>query len=167
MTLGPARTGNPSPASLSSGQLQIMAAVDDAVLSWAAGIGAAAERHSELLTVEQLARIDYFDSFPHLAHRVTPWLGDDADEVLVLTSAACYGAYFARIDSSVGDRTVLTVRQTCRRRESEYVPLRRQREFQMREVVMLGSQTEVQAFLRDGQEAIRAIAEGLVAEGVA
>jgi hypothetical protein len=165
MTLGPARTGDRWLTSLSPDQLETVEAVDAAVLSWAAEVGAAAERHSELLTVEQLGRIDYFDSFPHLAHKVTPWLGADADDLLVLTSAACYGAYFARIDSAVEDRTLLTVRQTCRRRETEYVPLRRQREFQMREVVMLGSQAEVQAFLRDGQGAIRAIGDSLGVQG--
>lgn len=155
------------PTSLSADQLELMDAVDAAVLAWAAEVGAAPERHAELLTVDQLSRIDYFDSFPHLAQKVTPWLdGDGAeDDVLVLTSAACYGAYFARIDSVVPDRTLLTLRQTCRRREVEYVPLRRQREFQMREVVMIGSLPEVQGFLAAGREAIGAIAASFGVRG--
>ncbi len=167
MTLGEAHTGARWLTSLSAEQHEIMEAVDAAVLSWATEIGARAERHSELLTVDQLARIEFFDSFPHLAHKVVPWLGEgqDDDDALVLTSAACYGAYFARIDTTVEEPTLLTVRQTCRRREAEYVPLRRQREFQMREVVAIGSQDTVRAFLRDGQEAIRAIGDSFGVEG--
>lgn len=164
MTTALAGTGDRVQSSLSAEQVQMAEAVDAAVLAWAAEAGAAAERHSELLTVEQLSRIDYFDSFPHLAHKVTPWLGESADDVLVLTSAACYGAYFARIGTTIEDPTLLTVRQTCRRNEAEYTPLRRQREFQMREVVMLGSQAAVEAFLRNGQEAIRAISDSLGVE---
>ena len=151
-------------SSLSSEHIQMTEAVDAAVLAWAAKAGASAEHHPELLTVEQLSLIDYFDSFPHLAHRVTPWLSDSADYSLVLTSAACYGIYFSRIGTTVEDPTILTVRQTCRRQETEYTPLRRQREFQMREVVMLGSQGAVEAFLRDGQEAIRTVADSLGVE---
>jgi hypothetical protein len=161
MTGALARASDWAASSLSAEHVQVVDAVDAAVRAWAAAAGAAAEHHSELLTVEQLSRIDYFDSFPHLAHRVTPWLAQSADEVLVLTSAACYGAYFSRIGTTIEDRTLLTVRQTCRRNEVEYTPLRRQREFQMREVVMLGSQAVVEAFLRDGREAIHTIADSL------
>jgi hypothetical protein len=152
-------------ASLSAEQFRIAESVDAQVLEWAARVGAPAERHAELLPVENLARIDYFDSFPQLAHRVTPWLDEPTEDVLVLTSAACYGAYFARIDTTVEDPTLLTVRQTCRRREVEYVPLRRQREFQMREVVMIGGQEAVETFLSEGREAIRAIAAALDVTG--
>ncbi|MEH0927106.1 hypothetical protein [Micromonospora sp. CPCC 205558] len=150
--------------SLSAEQFRIVESVDAQVLEWANRIGAPAERHAELLTVEDLSRIDYFDSFPQLAHRVTPWL-DEPDDDLVLTSAACYGAYFSRVGSTVDNRTLLTVRQTCRRREVAYTPLRRQREFQMREVVMIGGRVEVQEFLDEGREAIRAIAASLGASG--
>ncbi|MFF0723831.1 hypothetical protein [Streptomyces sp. NPDC004134] len=139
--------------------------MDAMVLEWAARIGAPAERHAELLTVADLSRIDYFDSFPQLAHRVTPWLDNPGDDDLVLTSASCYGAYFSRAWSTVGDRTLLTVRQTCRRRERAYTPLRRQREFQMREVVMIGGQAEVRAFLDEGREAIGDIAASLGTTG--
>ncbi|MFJ5233201.1 hypothetical protein ACIQBJ_25320 [Kitasatospora sp. NPDC088391] len=151
--------------SLSAEQFAIAEAVDAQVLDWAAAMGAPAERHAELLTVEDLTRIDYFDSFPQLVHRVTPWLDGAEDDQLVLTSAACYGAYFSRIGTTVENRTLLTVRQTCRRREVAYTPLRRQREFQMREVVMIGAQAEVQEFLDEGRKAIRAIAESFGVAG--
>jgi hypothetical protein len=152
--------------SLTGEQTAVLDRVDAAVLAWAEGMGAEAERHPELFTVRQLELVDYFDSFPHLAHRVRPWAtgeGDDAD--LVLMSATCYGAYFAREGTEAGEHTVLTLRQTCRRREKEYVPLRRQREFQMREVVMIGSQENVESFLAEGAEEVRRIASGMGVTG--
>lgn len=165
MTRGQAVSAGRGLTSLSAEQFRIVESVDAQVLEWAGRIGAPAERHAELLTVKDLSRIDYFDSFPQLAHRVTPWLDEPGDDELVLTSAACYGAYFSRVGSTIEGRTLLTLRQTCRRREVEYTPLRRQREFQMREVVMIGGQAEVQAFLDEGREAIRDIAASLGAAG--
>lgn len=162
---GSKRTGEDNSMSLSASQLELAERVDAEVLSWAAQHGARAERHDELLTVTDLERIDYFDSFPQLAHRVTPWLADAPDEVLVLTSAACYGSYFARSATVLDDGTLLTVRQTCRRREEEYHPLRRRREFQMRELVMLGSQEEVQAFLAGGHDVIQRVADSTGVSG--
>jgi hypothetical protein len=148
--------------SLSGPAMTVLSEVDAAVLAWAARLGAAAERHPELFGVEQLASIDYFDSFPHLAHRVTAWLDEPEDgsapESLVLTSAACYGVYFARAGGEVGELDLVTVRQTCRRQEEEYQPLRRQREFQMREVVAMGSGPAVEDFLRSGQEFVAGLA---------
>ena len=146
--------------SLTSEDAAVVDRVDAAVLECAAEQGATVERHPELFTVSQLARIDYFDSFPHLAHRVTPWLQEQrGDEELVLTSAACYGVYFARVGAVVDDLDVVTVRQTCRRRENEYRPRRRQREFQMREIVALGTEPAVETFLREGMAAVRRIAD--------
>ncbi len=151
----------------------ILGDVDAAVLTWAAANGALAERHAELLRVGDLQRIDYFDSFPHLAHSVTPWLRNGATpggeevaggtaaepaEEFVLTSAACYGAYFSRAHSVIDALTRLTVRQTCRRREVRYEPLRRQREFQMREVVAIGPKDEVEAFLSRGIDFVDSLA---------
>ena len=159
MTGGPATDGRRDGLfSLSGAQTAVLNRVDAAVLAWAAEAGAAEELHPELLTVPRLELVDYLDSFPHLAHRVGPWLADEGDADLVLTSAACYGAYFARIGAAVADRTVLTVRQTCRRREAEYTPLRRQREFQMREVVAVGTEEAVREHLREGMAAVRRIA---------
>jgi hypothetical protein len=160
VTAGPAAGGGDGLFSLTGEHAAVVDRVDAMVLEWAAEQGAAAERHPELFTVSQLARIDYFDSFPHLAHRVTPWLPEQSgEEDLVLTSAACYGVYFARTGTVVNDPVKVTVRQTCRRREDEYQPRRRQREFQMREVVVLGTDRSVETFLRDGMAAVRRIAD--------
>lgn len=148
--------------SLTGEAMAVLSEVDTAVLAWAVDRGAAPELHSELVTTDQLAAIDYFDSFPHLAHRVNSWLDEPEDgsaaEPLVLTSAACYGVYFARAGGGVGELELVTVRQTCRRQEHEYQPLRRQREFQMREVVAMGTGPAVEDFLRSGQEFVAGLA---------
>lgn len=142
--------------SLSGRAAAILDEEDAAVLEWAAERGAEAERHAELIGADQIDRIDYFDSFPHLAHRVTAWLPELSDgPELVLTSAACYGVYFARYDSEIGDLEVVTVRQTCRRLEEEYEPMRRHREFQMREVVALGTDELVEVLPPAGQDVCR------------
>lgn len=149
--------------SLTGEAMAVLSEVDDAVLGWAAARGATPELHPELFSIDQLGAIDYFDSFPHLAHRVTSWLDEPEDgsapESLVLTSAACYGVYFARAGGEVADLELVTVRQTCRRQEEEYHPLRRQREFQMREVVAMGAGPAVEDFLRSGQEFVAGLAE--------
>jgi len=160
MTTWQAAVGRQGLFSLTGEDVAVLDRVDAAVLEWATKQGASVERHSELLTVEQLACVDYFDSFPQLAHRVTPWLQEQpGGEELVLTSAACYGVYFARAGSAIGDFEVVTVRQTCRRQENEYQPRRRQREFQMREVVTLGTEQSVETFLQEGLAVVRGLAE--------
>jgi len=135
--------------------------VDARVVAWARQLGAAPEHNSELLEREDLQRIDYFDSFPHLAHRVEPHLQDGDDEALYLTSAGCYGVYFRRRATQRPEREIVTVRVTCRRREERYEPLRRQREFQMREVVAIGTADEVEAHLLSGAEFMSALAADL------
>jgi SAM-dependent methyltransferase len=119
--------------SIDGSELAAREDVDARVVAWARQLGAAPEHNSELLEREDLHRIDYFDSFPHLAHR-------------------CYGVYFRRRETKRPQREIVTVRVTCRRREERYEPLRRQREFQMREVVAIGTADEVEAHLRSGAE---------------
>lgn len=145
--------------SLDADQAEVLDRVDADVVAWARSVGARPERHSELIPASTLELVDYFDSFPHLAHRVTPWMDDRPEpEALVATSAACYGAYFARRDTVRPDLELLTVRQVCRRREDHYVPLRRQREFQMREVVAIGAREPVEDFLRTGRRFVADLA---------
>jgi hypothetical protein len=153
------REGSDGLFSLSSRNVSLCEEVDRRVVEWARSLGSHPERNSELLRRCDLDRISYFDSFPHLAHRVTPELESDGEEEHFLTSAACYGAYFARLSSELPDRELVTVLATCRRREADYEPLRRQREFQMREVVAIGDPAWVEDLLEQGAE----FAQGLAA----
>jgi len=130
--------------------LELREEIDAEVVAWARSRGARPENNAELLQREDLERIDYFDSFPHLVHCVKPYLDGEPDEELYLTSAACYAVYFRRAGALIPVLELVTVRATCRRREQEYARLRRQREFQMREVVAIGSADEVEHHLERG-----------------
>ncbi|MGW4365654.1 hypothetical protein ACWEKT_08415 [Nocardia takedensis] len=144
--------------SLDAAHLDLLDEVDRRITDWARTLGARPERHAELHTRRDLNSIGYFESFPHLAHRVGPVLDTDPSEELYLTSAACYGVYFARVESGLVGEQVVTVRHTCRRRESEYRILRRQREFQMREVVVLGEAARVADLVEQGVVFMSALA---------
>jgi hypothetical protein len=134
--------------------------IDERIVAWARELGAAPEHNSEMLRPEDLEGIDYFNSFPHLTHRVEPYLRDD-DATLYLTSAGCYGVYFRRRATDRPRLEIVTVRVTCRRREERYEPLRRQREFQMREVVALGTAEEVEGHLHEGARFMAALSAEL------
>lgn len=145
--------------SASDRELALCEKIDAKALQWARSLRARCERHAELRRREDLERISYFESFPHLAHRVTPVMAEEGEtNEFFLTSAACYGAYFSRQGETISTDEILTVRATCRRREREYEPLRRQREFQMREVVAIGSTEHVERLLDQGREFILGLA---------
>lgn len=122
------------------------------------------------LAAADLARIDYFRSFPHLA--TFPVCLDGAEENLarftagepvdadghvavgalapidsVLTPAACYHLYGHLRGRHLDQATCFTTRATCFRREAEYRPLERQWSFTMRELICLGGAEKTQAFV--------------------
>lgn len=136
--------------------------------------GATEVMYPTLIGAAQLARLDYFKSFPHLctfacnldrdadnlsAFARGPGLGADGGVALtrldpvtqVLTPAACYHIYVDRAGETLPGFTAITTRNTCFRRESHYLPLERQWSFGMREVVGLGTADEVKAFLDRGR----------------
>jgi hypothetical protein len=156
--------------SLQGPLLELQQACDRAFLLLAAHFGAAEERHPALLPAASLDRIDYLDAFPHLANfavalddgegnldafRAGPPVGDTGEVRLtqqapvtdLLTPAACYHLYVEHEGEDLGGARYLTTRNTCFRREAYYRPLRRQRAFEMRELVCLGSRDEVVSFL--------------------
>jgi hypothetical protein len=127
-----------------------------------------------LLGAAQLAKLDYFKSFPHLATFACN-LDRDPDNLAtfargagiderggvaltrldpvsdVLTPAACYHIYVDLAGQELSAFRTVTTRATCFRREAHYTPLERQWSFGMREVVGLGSADHVKAFLDRGR----------------
>ncbi|HVE82548.1 MAG TPA: hypothetical protein VND93_06860, partial [Myxococcales bacterium] len=115
--------------------------------------------HFPLLPVEVMRRLDYFSSFPHLV--VVPASAEPSEPVLrafrdangasatgplampaalvpvdaVLAPAACYAVYPTLGGTLDGPRAV-TLCGTCFRAEEHHQPLRRQRAFRMREIVL-------------------------------
>jgi len=157
--------------------------LDDRFLIWASRWGAADHRFPTLLAATVLERIDWFRSFPQLATfpacldpdegnlaRFTDGRPVADDGVVhptdlspirdVLTPAACYHLY----DHVAGQRfdgpRYFTTRNTCFRRETEYVPLERQWSFSMRETVCMGTAEEARSFIEAATEDVdRFVAE--------
>lgn len=132
----------------------------------------AAEEHhfSVFISAAELKKIDYFKSFPHLIHFPVSLEMDDDNlrafaekehlgakgEIRLertapicdcLTPAACYHFYIYYQGRDLAGPLYLTTRANCFRQEKFYRPLRRQRNFNMREIVCIGTPDEVKSFL--------------------
>lgn len=145
----------------------------------------AAEWHAEktafppLISARELAKVAYFESFPQL-FTAAAGLASDEDNLRAFTSggmldgdalkltalapvreilapAACYPLYIAMQGRAMPERSVFTVRSNCFRREREYLPLQRQWAFTMREIVCIGSGSEVRDFLERSRERLDAL----------
>jgi seryl-tRNA synthetase len=148
-----------------SGQLLRLAGQVDAALGLLAGVwDAEPERHPATLPASVLRRTGYMRSFPHqatFAVGLDPAALDefaaDPDQdprsllgpaTEILTPAACYHLYPAHEARALTGPLYLTTVNTCYRRETVYVPLRRQWSFTMREIVCLGTAGEAAEFAR-------------------
>jgi hypothetical protein len=151
-TLGPAAT-------------RLLGMLDANFARWGEAAGADEYRFPPVVSVADLARLDYFDNFPHLVSPVSALdrtlmadsgLADGVivdgtvaasaltDTVHVLPSAACYSAYFALRDTTVEqEATRVTTVATCFRREDHYEGLRRLFGFTMREIICVGTRDAV------------------------
>jgi hypothetical protein len=147
-----------------------------------AALGAEPCAFPPLLDVRDLKRIDYFTSFPHLvtvpvapeasaipAFRDANAAGVDDGGPLalgrvceahhVLAPAACYALYPALRGLRASEPRHYTMLGTCFRREAGYAPLRRQWAFRMREVVHVGTEASVPAFLAEARAQVEALAD--------
>ncbi|MFE1908721.1 hypothetical protein ACFW96_34425 [Streptomyces gardneri] len=127
-----------------------------------------------LLSVEGLARLDYFRNFPHLgvsAGRFTPEAldglaaGEEPGELPLrptghlLPSATCYGLLLSLEGRDVGeDGLRLSATGRCFRNETHYDGLRRLWGFHMREVLYLGTKQGAVEHLEKGAEFVRELA---------
>jgi seryl-tRNA synthetase len=155
--------------------LELYRRLDRLFAGWAAECGAQEHVFPPFIPAAALERLDYFESFPHLATfpvaleaeasnlrefcAANKALGDGAVKLArivppreVLTPAACYHFYHGLQGARIAAATHLTTRATCFRRETHYAPLERQWSFSMREIVCLGTAGEVKMFLAGMQE---------------
>ena len=139
------------------------------------------------ISLETLARADYFASFPHwltlaghlsevpaeleaIARAVRPAEAAVASGSRIqgaLAPAVCYHVYDALADRTVGDETIVTAQGTCWRHEgARLAALERGWAFTMREIVCVGSERVVRDFLARGRAHVTAFAAclGLDAE---
>lgn len=135
-----------------------------------------AEEHhfSVFISAAELKKLEYFKSFPHLIHfPVSLKMSDenlrafadgshiDAKGEMTLTEtapicdcltpAACYHFYIYYQGQNLQEPKYLTTRAHCFRQENFYEALRRQRNFNMREIVCIGNADEVKSFLQKYQ----------------
>jgi hypothetical protein len=157
--------------------------LDAAVVSAAQAWKAQEHQLPPIVKAADLERIDYFRSFPHL---MTVPVSLPPDEVAIerfsarceqssgtvpleehdrvehaLLPAACYVVYPMLGSSRLEGRVLITTKATCYRRESHFVPLRRQWAFTMREVVCVGTEVEVTDLLDRGRALITELCERL------
>ncbi len=173
-------------SALSGKALRLFQRLDLLFLSWAQGFQADDYRFPPFIPAHELAKLDYFSSFPHLVTLPVTLESSDANLKIfaegrpidgdgqvnltllapvrdVLTPAACYHFYIDMQDSSLDDRRRVTTRATCFRKESRYLPLQRQWSFSMREIVCIGSADEVANFL---EEAGRVVSSFFIDSGL-
>jgi hypothetical protein len=156
---------------------ELLTTLDETFRSWGERRGALHLTMPPLLPVEDLARLDVYENFPHLAVVAStltppPEHGHHADAAagtfppaslnparLALPSAACYGVYLHYKDQSVPEETTVTVLGRCYRNEDHYDGLRRLLGFHMREIVALGSAEHTQNHLKVFGDLVTAFAE--------
>ncbi len=136
-----------------------------------AGKSQAEEFHFPVfISAKELKKLDYFKSFPQLIHFPVSLKMDEENlrsfangehmnargEINLtetgpicecLTPAACYHFYIYHQGMNLKKTSYFTTRAHCFRQENFYEPLRRQRNFNMREIVAIGTADEVKAFL--------------------
>ncbi len=153
--------------------------LDDTFASWGVEAGARSMTMPPLLPAADLAKLDYYDNFPHqailaapldLAERAAapfdPAVGTFPRQALEpaalgLPSAACYGVYLHLAGSRLESDELVTVVGRCFRKETEYENLRRLLGFHMREIIAIGSREHVEEHLRRSTTRITAFAEAL------
>jgi seryl-tRNA synthetase len=144
-----------------------MGLLDSYILKWARECDAAHMQYPPVIGTEDLASIDYFDNFPHLALLTAPLklTPEDVaaakvpvegptvpasrlgDSTYALTSAACYSVYLHHRSSRLTEPRHITTVARCFRNEEHYDGLRRLRGFTMREIVCVGPRDAVRDLL--------------------
>jgi hypothetical protein len=146
-----------------------IAQVDSLLQAWSQSRGGREQHWPVLLEEEILRRAGYPDAFPHLL--MTACVAADPgleSETLspsgwCLSPAVCYHAYAALEGSTIRGGLRLAARGHCFRNEAadELAPGRRQIEFQMREMVLIGGKQWIDQELAGVQEDISAMASDL------
>ncbi len=124
---------------LSGALLDLYRRIDNMFLRWAGDCQAPEFFFPTFISAHELGNLDYFRSFPN-----------------VLTPAACYHFYVLFQGQTLEEPRYVTTRATCFRRENHYLPLERQWNFSMREIVCIGSSDEVKSFLARYREKVDA-----------
>lgn len=143
--------------SLSGLALDVLQAVDAAVLEWARALGAREHRYPSLIDLGVLERAGQVASFPqhltlasHAEPSSRPRDSTEATPRHALSPAVCYHAYPEWQGRTVGPgAALLTACGRCYRYESgHHVPLERLWDFTMREIIIVGTREQVETIRR-------------------
>ncbi|MEV6331618.1 hypothetical protein [Streptomyces sp. NPDC051909] len=158
---------------------RLLRLLDDTFEGWGVTAGARPMTMPPLLPAADLARLDYYDNFPHqavvaapldLERRATEPFSTDTGcfptaalepAALGLPSASCYAVYLTHQGTRVADDTLVTICSWCFRKETHYEGMRRQLGFRMREIVAIGGREHAEHHLADFTARIQAFAAAL------
>jgi acyl carrier protein len=133
--------------------LELLRHFDSIALGWAEDLDALEPSYPEHLPRETLRRAGY--------------TGNSAPGDAIVPPAVCYHVYAAWEGKRLGDRPILlTARGRCYRSEpGQSFSLERLREFEMREIVMLGPRDDVERFRQRLMEKVSDLVRALDLEG--
>ncbi|MFJ3900124.1 hypothetical protein [Streptomyces sp. NPDC090025] len=158
---------------------RLLRLLDDTFEGWGVAAGARPMTMPPLLPAADLARLDYYDNFPHQAvvaapldldrRASAPFATDTGcfptaalePAALGLPSASCYAVYLTHQGHRVADDTLVTICSWCFRKETHYEGMRRQLGFRMREIVAIGAQRHAEDHLTAFTDRIHAFAAAL------
>jgi len=156
----------PGLQALATDEARLLRVLDRTFEGWGVDGGAESMMMPVLLPVADLARLDFYDNFPHQAMLAVqldlqkwdsrPTTGVQSFDpsvlepaLLGLPSAACFAVYLSMQGERLTDNIRVTVLGNCFRREERYEGLRRLLSFRMREIVALGDKEHVDAHLAE------------------
>jgi hypothetical protein len=122
--------------------------IDGSLLAIALGGGAASMQYPSLISREALEHAEYPKAFPHLLMTAAPLRNPELISLepanlcspgWCLSPAVCYHVYADFAGQILKTPRTVTARGRCFRHETNIDPGRRQIEFEMREIVLLGS----------------------------
>lgn len=157
----------------SDGELARFETIDRRFLEWAREWGAEEVQFPVLIARTILERAEYPAAFPHLLlsacaciDPAQPLAGlleaaNLAPSGWLLSPAVCHHAYPRWQDAVIDQPRLLTARGRCFRREAEFVPGRRQLEFEMREIVLCGPPAWIDGLVASARQRIGEIAAAL------
>lgn len=154
-------------AILGTAETALLRLLDDTFRRWGTEAGAGEISAPPVYPVDELANLDVYENFPHLALVAggleAPTSGPaegrfSPDQVigphLGLSTATCFAAYLLLRDRQVPADTLVTLVNRCFRKESHFDGLRRLLSFQMREIVAIGSFEHTQTVIARFRERI-------------
>jgi len=148
-------------------------AIDAGFRAWALEWAAEEVQFTALIARAILEQAEYPQAFPHLLLSAcrcrepalaAPALLDSPNleqTGWLLSPAVCYHAYPRWAGQVLDQPRVLTARGRCFRHEHEFVPGRRQLEFEMREIVLCGPPEWIEPRVAESQQRITALAARL------